>query len=162
MHVDSASWKSLESFIQLTSFCSSWILAVSSRIVSRSSTNLLLENSLNVDPWNRSNSSVSLRLFIWSPRRSRFWSDNCSWRSCWFRRSCSSPARAWSFSLRWDFIIPLTSWILLLSESVWNSCSWISALESARICSFCRSKKSPDCFVFHFETWFFSAWTWRT
>ena len=40
---DSASIKSLESYINLTSFCSSWILAVSSRAVSWFSINLLLE-----------------------------------------------------------------------------------------------------------------------
>ena len=43
LRTDSASWKSLESFIQLISFCNSWILAVNSKIVSRSSTNFLLE-----------------------------------------------------------------------------------------------------------------------
>ena len=53
LRTDSASLKSLESFKQLTSFCSSWILAASSRIVSRSAINLLLENPSNVDPWNR-------------------------------------------------------------------------------------------------------------
>ena len=42
--------------IQTTSFCSSGILAVSSRIVSWFSINLLLENSSNVDPWDRFNS----------------------------------------------------------------------------------------------------------
>ena len=141
LRTDSASLKSLESFIQLTSFCSSWILAVSSRIVSRSSINFLLENPSNVDPWNRFNSSISLRLFIWASRRSRFCSNNSSWRSCWSRRSCSSPARVWSISLRWDSIIPSNSWILLLSESAWNSCFWISDLTSARICSSCLSRR---------------------
>ena len=43
LRTESASWKSLESFIQLTWFCSTWILPVSSRIVSRSSINFLLE-----------------------------------------------------------------------------------------------------------------------
>ena len=88
LRTDSVSLKSLESFIQLTSFCSSRILAVSSRIVSRYSINFLLENPSNVDPWNRFNSSISLRLFIWASRRSRFCSNNCSWRSCWSRRIC--------------------------------------------------------------------------
>ena len=106
LRTDSASLKSLESFIQWTSFWSSWILAVSSWIVSRPPINLLLEKSSNVDPWNRFNSSISWRLFIWASRRSRFCSDDCSWRSWWSLRSCSSPARAWSISLRWDSIIP--------------------------------------------------------
>ena len=65
LRTDSASVKSLESFVQLTSFCNSWILVVNSRIVSWFSIKLLLENSSNVDPWNRFNSSISLRLFIW-------------------------------------------------------------------------------------------------
>ena len=44
LRTDSASLKSLELFIQWTSFCSSWILAVSSRTVSRS--------SQKISPWN--------------------------------------------------------------------------------------------------------------
>ena len=40
-------------------------------------------------------------------------------------------------SLRFDN--SFFSWILLLSESAWNSCFWISALKFARICSFCLS-----------------------
>ena len=42
LRTDSASWKSLESFIQFNSFCNSCIIPVSSRIVSWSSTNLRL------------------------------------------------------------------------------------------------------------------------
>ena len=158
LRTDSASLKPLESFIQLISFCSSWILAVSSRIVSRSSINLLLEDSSNVDPWNRFNSSISSRLFSWASRRSRFCSNNCSWISCWSRRCCSSPWWAWSISLRWDSIIQFNSWILLVSESAWHSCFWISALKSARICVL-SFKENPDCFVFTFATWFFLCCT---
>ena len=66
LRTDSASWKSLGSLMQLISFCNSWILPVSSRIVSRSSINLLLEIVSNVDPWNRFNSSISLWLFSWT------------------------------------------------------------------------------------------------
>ena len=94
LRTDSASWKSLESFMQVISYCNSWILPVNSRIVSRSSINFLLENVSNVGPWNRFNSSISLRLFIWASRSSRFCSNNCSWRSCWSRRSCSSPLKS--------------------------------------------------------------------
>ena len=43
LRTDSASLKSLESFIQVTSFCSSWTLALSSWKVSWCSINLLLE-----------------------------------------------------------------------------------------------------------------------
>ena len=53
LRTDSASLKSLESFIQWTSFYNSWILPVSSRIVSRSSTNFLLAIVSNVEPWNQ-------------------------------------------------------------------------------------------------------------
>ena len=142
---DSASLKSLESFIELISFCNSWILLVRSRIVSRSSINLLLENSSNVNPWNLFNSSISLRLYIRASRRSRFCSNNCSWESCWSRRSCSSRAWMWSISLRWDSKNPLISWILLLSRTAWNSCLWISAWQSARVFSFWRSTRNLIC-----------------
>ena len=95
---------------------------------------------------------ISFRLFTWASRRSQFCSNNCSWRSCWSNRSCSSPARAWTNSLRWSSIIPLNSWILLLSESAWESCLWISALRTSIICSL-SFKENPDSFVFHFATW---------
>ena len=39
-------------------------------------------------------------------RRSRIRSNNCTWRSCWSRRCCSSPWWARLISLRWDSIIP--------------------------------------------------------
>ena len=115
------------------------------------SINLLLKNSSNLDPWNRFNSSISLKHFIWAPRRCRFCSDNYSWRSSWSRRSCSSPARVWSISFRRDSIIPFNSWILLLWESAWNSCFWISTLKSAKICSFLFFKENPDVFLFIFR-----------
>ena len=68
-------------------------------------------------------------------------------KNCWSRRSCSSPARAWLISYRWNSIIPFNSWTFLLSESAGNSCFWISVVTSARIC-FCLSfKENPDSFV---------------
>ena len=82
---------------------------------------------------------------MWASRRSRFCSDSCSWRSSWSRRSSSSPARVWSTSLRWDPIVPLNSWIPLLSESLGSNFS-----EDLLFLSF---KENPDCFVFHFATW---------
>ena len=69
------------SFTQLTSFCNSWILAVSSLIVSWFSINLLLD-------WSLFNSSISWRLFMRVSRRSRFCSDSSSWNSCWSRLDC--------------------------------------------------------------------------
>ena len=137
LRTDSASSKSLESFMYLTSFCSSWILAMSSRMVSRSSINLLLENSSNVDPWHRVNSSSSLRLFRRASRSSRFCSESCSWSRRRSRRSCSSLAILWSISLCWDPIIPFN----LQSESAWTSCFWISVLTSPRICCSCQSRR---------------------
>ena len=91
--IDSASWKSLESFIQLISCCKSCILPVSSKIVSWSSTYLRLAIVSKVELWNFLNSSISLRLFSWASRRSQFCFINCSWRSCWSRRWRSS---AWA------------------------------------------------------------------
>ena len=95
--------------------------------------------------------SVTLQLTSIVPSHEDFWyelhedpdfcSDSCSWRSSWSRRRCSSLAIVWSISLRWDTIIPFNSWILLLSESAWTSCSWISVLTSARICSFYLSRR---------------------
>ena len=58
--------------IQLISFCNSCILPVSSRIVSRSSTNFLLTIVSNVEPWNRFNSSITFSLFSRASRRSQF------------------------------------------------------------------------------------------
>ena len=98
LRIDSASWKSLESFIQLISFCNSCILPVSSRIVSWSSTYLRLAIVSNVKPWNRFISSISLRLFWWASRKSQFCFNNCSWRSGWSRRWSSSAWARWSSS----------------------------------------------------------------
>ena len=108
LRTDSTSSKSLESFIQLISFSNSWILVVSSKIVS--STNLLIEIVSNVEPWNRFNSSISLRLSIWSSRSCRFCFNYCSWISCWSRRNCSSL-----ISSRWD---PITPFNFLITSSV--------------------------------------------
>ena len=150
LRTDSASLKSLKSFRQWTSFCSSWILAVSSWIVSWFSINFLLESSSNLDPWNRFNSSVSFRLPIWASRRSRFCSDSCSCIRSWPRWSCSSAARVWSISFRWGSTIPFNSWILLLFLNIG------SKISENLLLSF---KEHPDCFVFHFATWFLSART---
>ena len=80
LRTDSASWKSIESIIQLFSFRNSCILPVSSRIVSRSSTNFLLAIVSTVEPWNRFNSSISLRLCSRASRRSQFCFNNSLWR----------------------------------------------------------------------------------
>ena len=90
LRTDPASWKSLESFIQFIQFCNSLILPVNSNIVYRSSINFLLAIVSNVEPRNRFNSSTSVRLFSRASRSSKFCCNNCSWRSCWSRRCCSS------------------------------------------------------------------------
>ena len=117
-------------------------------MVSWFSINLLLEDSSIRNSWTLFNSSISWKLLIWASRRSRFFFHSCSWNGKWSRRDCSSLAIVWYISLRWDSIIPFNSWILLLSESAWNSCFWISVLTSARICSFLSFKENPDSFVF--------------
>ena len=88
---DSASWKSLESLIQFTSF---FILVLSpdnSIMVFWSSMSLRLEIVSKVELWNFCNSSISVRLCWWASRNSNFCRHNCSCRS---RRS--SPWAAWS------------------------------------------------------------------
>ena len=97
LRIDSVSWKSLESFIQLVSLCNSCVLAASSKRVSWSSTNFLLVMVSKV-LWNLFNSSISLMLFSWASLGSQFYCNNSEWKSCWSRR-WSSPAWArWSSS----------------------------------------------------------------
>ena len=79
-------------------------------------------------------------------RKSRFCSDSCSCRSSGSRRSCPSLATVWSIFLRWDSVITLNSWILLLSKSASTSCLWISILTSAFA-----------LFVFQRESWFYRS-----
>ena len=89
LRTDSASWKSLGSFVQLIPFYNSCILPISSKIVSWSSTNLLLAMVSKVELWNFFNSSISLRLL----------SNDCSWRNWWSCRSRSSPGGTMKFLL---------------------------------------------------------------
>ena len=152
LRIDSASWKSFESFIQWISLCNSCILPVSSRIVSWSSTNLLLAIVSKVELWKFFNSSISLRLFWWASRNSEFCCNNRSWRSCWSRRWSSSAWAQWSSSC-WDSIISHNFRTLLLSQSAWNSCFFISAWHSARICSFRLSNRVLICAFATFSSW---------
>ena len=89
--------------IHTISFCNSCILPVSSRIVSWSSTNLLLAivecrtlKSLQFFHWNHFNSFIWLSLFSSTARRSQFCFNSCSWRSWW---SCRRRSSAWA---RWS------------------------------------------------------------
>ena len=114
LRIDSASWNSFESLIQFISFCSSCTLPDNSKIVSWSSTNFRLAIVSNVELWNILNSSISVRLFWWASRNSKFCFNNCSWRSCWSRRWTSSARAQWSSSC-WDSTISPNFSKLLLS-----------------------------------------------
>ena len=88
----SASWKSLESFIQFTSFRSSCTLSDNSKIVFWSSMSFRLASVSKVELWNFRNSSISVRLCWWTSRNYNFCRHSCpckSWRS-------SSAWAAWS------------------------------------------------------------------
>ena len=119
--------KSLESFIQLTSFCNSLILAVISFVswifFSKMHDSQLL-NSLQFFHW---------RLLMWASRRSRLCSESCSWSS-WSRRSCSSLAKVWS-----------------ISEHVFNQ----NRLEIRADGSQLWLQQKFALFVFEGESWFF-------
>ena len=138
--------------MQLISFCNSYILPVSSKIVSWSSTNLRLAIVSKVELSNFFNSSISLRLLWWASRNSEFCCNNRSWRSCWSRRWSSSAWAQWSSSC-WDSIISPNFRTLLLSSSAWNSWFWIVAWHSARICSFCLSNRVLICAIATFSSW---------
>ena len=64
LRTDSASWKSLESFIQFTSFCSSCNLPDNSIIVFWSSMSFRLASVSKVELWNFRNSSISVRILL--------------------------------------------------------------------------------------------------
>ena len=72
LRTDSASWKSLESFIQFTSFCSSCTLPDNSEIVFWSSMSFRLAIASKVELWNIRNSFISVRLCWWASRNSNF------------------------------------------------------------------------------------------
>ena len=92
LRADSASWKSLESFIQFTSFCSSCNLPDNSIMVFWSSMSFRLAIVSKVELWNFRNSSISVRLCWWASRKSFCWRHNSS---CRIRRSSAARA-AWS------------------------------------------------------------------
>ena len=80
LRTDSASWKSLESFMQITSFCSSCNLPDNSIIVFWSSMNFCLVSVSKVELWNFSNSFISVRFCWWTSRTSCCWRHNSSCR----------------------------------------------------------------------------------
>ena len=94
VRTDSASWKSLESLIQFTSFCSSCTLPDNSKMVFWSSMSFRLASVSKEELWNFRNSSFSVRLCWWTSRNSIFCRHNSSRR---IRRSSSARAawRSW-------------------------------------------------------------------
>ena len=124
LRTDSASWKSLKSFIQLISVCNSCILPVNTRIALWSSSNLLLAIVLKVELWNFFNSFISLKLFSWASRKSQFCFNNYSRRSCWSRR--------------WILLASIRSFHLIFVYFFCHSqpgiCVFQSPLDTARIC----------------------------
>ena len=114
LRTDSASCKSLESFIQFISFCNSCILPVSSKIVSWSSDLSSSCNSVEGRTLKLLQFFHFFEAFTWASRKSQFCFNNCSWRSCWSRRWSSSAWARWSSSC-WDSIVSLNFCFLLLS-----------------------------------------------
>ena len=152
LRTDSASFKSLQSFIQSTSFCSSWILAVNAAIVSWFSS-FLLEDSSTRDSWTFFNSSITQRLLIWASRRSRFCSDNClktQLISSELFITCKNMINLPSLRLNNSTLFLDTSsiridlkFVLLDLRSNFSE-NWL----------FLSFKENPDSFVFHVATWF--------
>ena len=130
----------LKNLIQLTALCNSCIQALSYIKVFWSSVNLFLES-----PSTRGFSAIlpclaySWHEFHEEPHLVLTFLLEVVIDLAW---DWSHPVKIWSISIRWESIIPVNSWILLLSDSAWSSCLWISDLNSARICSFCLSKDS--------------------
>ena len=154
LRTDSAPSKSLESLLHV---CSSWFLAVSSRMVLRSPNNFP-RNSIECWPLTSLQFFHIIEAFHMNFTEIPICSDNWSWSS-WSRRSCSSPARAWSISLRWDSIFPFNFWIFLLSQSTWLLfLNLYSTIGENRL--FLSFKENPDLLIFWVATRFFSAaWT---
>ena len=92
LRTDSASWKSLEWFIQFNSFCSSCNLPDNSIIVFWFSMSFRLASVSKVELWNCRNFSISVRFCWWTSRKSICCRHNSS---CRIRRSSSARA-AWS------------------------------------------------------------------
>ena len=111
LRTDSASWESLESFIQFTSFCSSCTLPDNSKIVFWSSMSFRLASVSNVELWNFRNSSISVRLCWWTSRKSICCRHNSSRR---IRRSSSAWA-AWSSC--WPIFSKYSAIIICLCSS---------------------------------------------
>ena len=111
LRTDSVSWKSLESFIQFTSFCNSCTLPDNSKIVFWSSMSFRLASVSNVELWNFRNSSISVRLCWLTSRNFICCRHNTSLR---IRRSSS----AWvAWSLWWPIFSQYSAIIICLCSS---------------------------------------------
>ena len=86
LRTDSASWKSLESFIQFTSFFNSCNLPDNSIIVFWSLMRFCLASVSKVELWNFRNSSISAKLYWWTSRKSFCWRHNSYRLPCSIRR----------------------------------------------------------------------------
>ena len=140
LRTDSASWKSLESFIQFTSFCNSCTLPDNSRILFWSSMSFRLASVSNVELRNFRSSSISVRLCWWTSRNSNCCRHNSSRR---IRRSSSAWA-AWSSW--WPIFSQYSAIIICLCSS-----------SNVLICAFelFRSSGFPDLST-TFSAWVFS------
>ena len=122
LQVDSASTKSLESFMHFTSFCSSWSLPDNSIII-WSSMYFFWANSSKVEFWNFCNSFCFIRSCWWTSRKSCCCRNNSSWR---ILRSCS----AWAARSSWWRTFSLFSAIIVLRCA--SNIVLICALELSR------------------------------
>ena len=111
LRTDSASWKSIESFIQFTSFCNSCNLPDNSIIVFCSSMSFRLACMSKVELWNFRNSSISVKFCWWTSRKSFCWRHNSS---CRIWRPCSARA-AWSSW--WEIFSQHSAMIICLCSS---------------------------------------------
>ena len=134
LRTDSASWKSLESFIQFTSFCSSWSLPDNSIMVFWSSMNFSLVSSSKVEFWNFCNSFIFVRSCWWTSRKLCCCRNNSP---CRILRSCS----AWAARSSWWETFSQYSAIIVFR------CSFnkvlICALELSRSSAIISSTGSP-------------------
>ena len=144
LRTDSASWKSLESFMQLISFCNSCVLPVSSRIVSWSSTNLRLATVSKVELWNFFNYSILWNFYYELRVIPNFAVITVHEEVVDFVVEVLLLERNKSFLLRFNNFIRIlnTSSIIIWLE--WHS---------TRIRSFCLSKRVQICAFPTFSSW---------
>ena len=93
-------------------------LPVNSKIICRSSINFLLVIVSNVEPWNRFNTSISLKFFSWTSRKSQFWYNNFSGRNCSSRRNRGN--------IKDVRFYPINFWaVSLVTQLIFTKCHWL-------------------------------------